>query len=77
MSISILKNLIASNQIEVNKSFFNFIADEGLDNSLEKFFITFIDKEVELMANLLVVNFLFLFICVVAPVENPIRQSNS
>lgn len=66
----VLKNLFATNQIEVNEGLNNLIADERLDNSFEEFFITLIDEEVELMTNLLVVNFLFLFLCVAIPVEN-------
>lgn len=71
MCMRVLKNLFATNQIEVNEGLNNLIADERLDNSFEEFFITLIDEEVELMTNLLVVNFLFLFLCVAIPVENP------
>lgn len=77
MSMRILKNLIASNQIEVNKSFYNFIADERFYNSFEEFFITFINEEVEFMANFFIVYLLLLFLCVAVPVENPFRQSDS
>lgn len=64
-------------KVKINKSLPKFIAQEWLDNGIEKLRIVPVDIEVELMTDLLIVNFKFLLRTVTSPRSDPLEKSQT
>ena len=74
MRSGILKNFRTAHQIQIEEGLTESVLDERSYNFLEKWWIMLKQKEVELMAKLLIIGLQLLLLRVGTPLGHPLRQ---